>query len=76
MGILPLQFQEGEGADELGLNGTEQFDIDLLGGDFKVGQDLDVKASNGVTFKCIVRLDTEPEVAFYRNGGILNYVLR
>lgn len=37
---------------------------------------MEVKTNTGVTFKTIVRLDTLPEVAFYRNGGILNYVLR
>jgi len=76
MGIMPLQFMEGEGADELGLDGKEQFSIDFLGGNLSVGQNLEVKASNGKTFQAKVRLDTEPEIAFWRNGGILNYVLR
>ena len=47
-----------------------------LKGNLSVGQDLEVKTSTGKTFTCVVRLDTEPEVAFWRNGGILNYVLR
>lgn len=76
MGILPLQFKEGESADALGLDGTEQFSIDLKGGKIKVGDTLKVSASSGKTFEALVRLDTEPEVAFWRNGGILNYVLR
>ena len=50
MGILPLQFKEGEGADELGLDGKEQFSIDFLGGDLHVGQELTVKVSNGKSF--------------------------
>ena len=37
---------------------------------------LAVTSSTGKTFECLVRLDTEPEIAFWRNGGILNYVLR
>ena len=76
MGILPLQFKEGEGADQLGLDGTEQFSIDFNGGNLTVGQTLNVTTSTGKTFETVVRLDTEPEVAFWRNGGILNYVLR
>ena len=48
----------------------------LLGGNLKVGQTLEVKTNTGVTFEVIVRLDTEPEVEFWRNGGILHCVLR
>jgi len=44
--------------------------------DIKVGQDIDVVASNGKTFTCTMRLDTEPEIAYFKNGGILQYVLR
>jgi aconitate hydratase len=76
MGILPLQFTNGEDADSLGFNGKEQFSIPLNGGNLKVSQTLTVKASNGTNFECLVRLDTEPEVNFWRNGGILHFVLR
>lgn len=76
MGILPLQFKDGEGADSLGLNGTEQFSITLHGGDLQVNQEIEVTASNGTKFHAIVRLDTVVEVAYYKNGGILHYVLR
>jgi len=58
------------------LTGKEQFDISLLGGDLKVGQTIDVKTSTGKNFQTVVRLDTEPEIAFWKNGGILNFVLR
>jgi len=76
MGVLPLQFKDGESADAHGLNGTETFDISLNGGNLKVGQDIVVKTSTGKSFTVTCRLDTDPEVAYFQNGGILNYVLR
>ena len=75
MGILPLQFKDGEGADTLGLKGTETYTIEL-GDDVKVGQEVQVSVSNGTKFSCISRLDTEPEISYFKNGGILHYVLR
>jgi len=76
MGIIPLQFNEGSSADTLGLTGKETFNIDINNGDLKTGQDIHVEASNGVKFTTKLRLDTEPEIAYVKNGGILNYVLR
>jgi len=76
MGVLPLQFKAGESADTLGLDGSEQFSIDLQGGDLKVGQDVTVTTKNGKTFTVVCRLDTDPEIAYFKNGGILQYVLR
>jgi len=76
MGILPLQFKDGENADSFGLNGSEKFSIDTQGGELKTGQDVEVKTSCGKTFTVTCRLDTDPEVAYFQNGGILNYVLR
>jgi len=76
MGILPMQFKAGEGADSLGLDGTETFNIDLQGGALAVGQDITVTTNTGKTFTVTCRLDTEPEIDFLKNGGILNYVLR
>ena len=76
MGILPLQFKKGENADSHGLNGTETFDINTEGGNLTVGQDVTVTTSTGKSFTAVCRLDTEPEIAYYQNGGILNYVLR
>lgn len=76
MGILPMQFKAGEGADSLGLDGTETFNIDLQGGALQVGQDISVTTNTGKTFTVTCRLDTEPEIDFLKNGGILNYVLR
>jgi aconitate hydratase len=76
MGILPLQFKAGEGADTFGLDGTETFDINTNGGNLDVGQDVTVTTSSGKSFTVTCRLDTDPEVAYYQNGGILQYVLR
>jgi len=78
MGVLPLTFAEGEDADSLGLDGTETFDITGL----KDGteKEVEVKATHPegkeTTFKARVRLDTPKEIEYYKNGGILHYVLR
>lgn len=76
MGILPLEFINGENADSLGLNGTERFSIKLNGGDLKVNEILTVTTNTGKTFKAKSRIDTEIEVEYFKNGGILHYVLR
>jgi aconitate hydratase len=75
MGILPLQFKAGESAETYGLKGTETFTINT-GADLQVGQEVEVVASTGVKFTCKMRLDTQPEITYYKNGGILPYVLR
>ena len=76
MGIVPLQFIQGEGADSLGLTGKETFTIDLRKGDLKVGEVLEIKTNDGKSFKAKLRLDTEVELEYFKNGGILHYVLR
>jgi len=76
MGILPLQFNAKESADSLQLTGKETFSIEIVGGDLKVGVEAVVTASSGTKFSCVTRLDTEPEIAYYKNGGILPFVLR
>ncbi|GJM10064.1 MAG: aconitate hydratase [Lysobacteraceae bacterium] len=78
MGVLPLNFMEGEDADSLGLNGHETFDIEGLGdGSAKTVQVTATTDSGKQTrFTAKVRLDTPKEVDYYRNGGILHYVLR
>lgn len=75
MGILPLQFIDGANAESLGLNGSETFTIEM-GDTLTVGQVITIRASSGVTFEAKSRLDTDPEVAYFMNGGILRYVLR
>eukprot|EP00455_Lapot_gusevi_P016326 TRINITY_DN1839_c0_g2_i1.p1 TRINITY_DN1839_c0_g2~~TRINITY_DN1839_c0_g2_i1.p1 ORF type:complete len:919 (+),score=421.23 TRINITY_DN1839_c0_g2_i1:72-2759(+) len=76
MGIVPLQFKDGENADTLGLTGRETFSIDLTSAPLRVGQDVVVRVSTGAEFTCKLRLDTEVELKYYENGGVLNYVLR
>ena len=80
MGVLPLQFQEGDSWKSLGLTGKEVYDIEGLGDDLKPLQALIVHArekdGSEKTFQVTVRLDTPVEVEYYRNGGILHTVLR
>jgi aconitate hydratase len=82
MGILALQFLEGETAHSLGLTGEEVFEIigirDLIG-TFAPGRQVNVRATaQGKTaeFKALVRIDTPQEAQYYANGGILQFVLR
>jgi aconitate hydratase len=73
MGVLPLQFLDGESIDSLGLTGEEVFDI----GDLENGQTKSVTVKAGDTeFEATVRLDTPNEVTYFQNGGILQTVLR
>ena len=76
MGIIPLQFKDGESADTHGLDGSETFDIDFKGGNLSVGQDITVSTNTGKKFTVVCRLDTDPEIEYIKNGGILHYVLR
>jgi len=80
MGVLPLRFAEGQSAESLGLDGSEVFDIEGLNDSIQPKGELTVKAtkSNGKTieFKATALLNTDVEVNYYRNGGILHTVLR
>jgi len=80
MGVLPLQFKEGESRESLGLKGTELFDLTGVAGDPKPGQDVACKITyedGSVTETTLLcRIDTVTEVDYYRHGGVLNYVLR
>jgi aconitate hydratase len=87
MGVLPLQFPAGETASSLGLDGTEVFDIE---GVEKLNEGVTPKTvrvtarpsehspsgKQTVSFDAVVRIDTPGEADYYRNGGILQYVLR
>ena len=73
MGILPLQFPDGENAESLGLTGEESFDLAPLEEGAKT---LKVTTSEGVEFDARVRIDTPNEWLYYRHDGILHYVLR
>ena len=87
MGVLPLQFPKGESADSLGLDGTEIFDVEgvvaLNAGVTPKTVRVTAKPSENspsgkqtVVFDAVVRIDTPGEADYYRNGGILQYVLR
>ncbi len=78
MGVLPLQFGDGEGADTLGLDGTETFDIQGQTDPDADFVTVTATASDGSTksFEARVRIDTPKERDYYEHGGILHYVLR
>jgi aconitate hydratase len=84
MGILPLQFIEGQGAASLGLSGEETFEVSgltqALNTNFAHTRNVTVRARSGAGLPCefqaAVRIDTPQEVQYYKNGGILHYVLR
>jgi aconitate hydratase len=82
MGVLPLQFPNGESASSLGLTGTETFAISGVTGlnDGKTPETVHVTATGTdgktVEFDAVLRIDTPGEADYYRNGGIMQYVLR
>lgn len=82
MGVIPLQFPEGESAESLGLDGTETFDIEGITALNEGATPRTVKVTatkdsgEKVEFDAVVRIDTPGEADYYRNGGILQYVLR
>jgi aconitate hydratase len=87
MGVIPLQFPEGESASSLGLDGTETYDITGIEklNDGKTPRTVHVKAAredgargsdSPIEFDAVVRIDTPGEADYYRSGGILQYVLR
>lgn len=80
MGVLPLQFQDGESADLLGLTGHEELTISGIAEDLTPRKELTVVAKRPdgetVTFKVVCRVDTLVEVDYYKQGGVLQTVLR
>jgi len=79
MGVLPLQFRDGENAESLGLTGREKFTITGIA-DLKPRQDVEVKVTpdegGEFAFTARCRIDTFNELEYFRSGGILHYVLR
>jgi aconitate hydratase len=77
MGVLPLQFFDGEQSSSIGLSGLENYTIDKLE---EPGQKLSIRAVSDdgrvKNFRVIARIDTPVELEYYRNGGILHTVLR
>jgi aconitate hydratase len=83
MGVVPLQFVNGQNAASLGLSGEEIFEIHGIAAgilnNFESGRELSVKATKDgkvTEFKARVRIDTPQECLYYQHGGILQYVLR
>ncbi len=81
MGVIPLQFSEGQNAETLGLDGSEEFDLSeikleqLIAGDTSCMVCARKSHGDRVHFECVVRIDTPTEADFVRAGGILPYVL-
>jgi aconitate hydratase len=74
---LPLQFPEGQNAESLGLTGEEVFEITGITELNSQTTPRTVRVSAGdVSFEAVVRIDTPGEADYYRNGGIMQYVLR
>ncbi|MCS6985099.1 MAG: aconitate hydratase AcnA [Leptospiraceae bacterium] len=80
MGVLPLQFEEGQNAQSLGLTGEERLTLLNYGEDVKPRQKIEIEAKKpsgeSIRFYAICRIDTPVEVEYMRHGGILPYVLR
>jgi aconitate hydratase len=82
MGVLPLQYREGQNADSLGLTGEETFDVSGVTelNEGRTPKTVKVRAASDggqpIEFDAVVRIDTPGEANYYRNGGIMQYVLR
>ena len=78
MGVLPLQFKDGQNAQTLGLTGQETFEIGGLDGGAAKTVTVTATPASGapIRFEARVRIDTPKEREYYRHGGILQYVLR
>ena len=80
MGVLPLEYKVGDTADKLGLTGKEIYTITGIANDIKPHKEVEIIAENKkgekIIFNAIARLDSLIEIEYYRNGGILQYVLR
>lgn len=80
MGVLPLVYTNGDTADSLGLDGTESYDVPGVGNSVEPGSNVTVTATSDdgkvTEFEALIRIDTAIENEYYRNGGLLPYVLR
>ncbi|MBO3098720.1 aconitate hydratase [Gelidibacter pelagius] len=80
LGVLPLQYEDGDTAEKLGLTGTETFTISGISEGLTPHKLVDVVAEKEnrelIKFKVVARLDSLIDIEYYRNGGILQYVLR
>ncbi|MCF7807328.1 MAG: aconitate hydratase AcnA [Candidatus Marinimicrobia bacterium] len=80
MGVLPLQFKDGEGRENLGLTGEEVYSISGIADGLTPGKILTVQGTkpdgSSFSFEAMTRIDTKNELEYYRHGGILQYVMR
>jgi len=80
LGVLPLQYKDGETAEQLGLTGKEIFTVTGIANTIKPLKEVQIRAKGEegkeIKFQAIARLDSQIEIEYYRNGGILQYVLR
>ncbi|NXN92901.1 ACOC hydratase, partial [Rhinopomastus cyanomelas] len=75
MGVIPLQYLPGEHAGTLGLTGRERYTI-VIPEKLKPQMKVEIKLDNGKTFQAVMRFDTDVELTYFHNGGILNYMIR
>ncbi|CAI5796550.1 cytoplasmic aconitate hydratase [Podarcis lilfordi] len=75
MGVIPLQYLPGEDADSLGLTGRERYTI-IIPESIVPRMNVQIKLDTGKTFQATMRFDTDVELTYFRNGGILNYMIR
>lgn len=75
MGVIPLEYLPGENADALGLTGRERYTI-IIPENLKPRMKVQVKLDTGKTFQVVMRFDTDVELTYFLNGGILNYMIR
>jgi aconitate hydratase len=80
MGVLPLLYTNGDTAESLGLDGKESYDVPNIGNSVEPGSTVTVTATSDdgkvTEFETLIRIDTAIENEYYRNGGLLPYVLR
>uniref|UniRef100_A0A8C3RVZ1 Cytoplasmic aconitate hydratase n=1 Tax=Chelydra serpentina TaxID=8475 RepID=A0A8C3RVZ1_CHESE len=75
MGVIPLQYLPGEDAESLGLTGRERYTI-VIPEELAPRMNVQIKLDTGKTFQALMRYDTDVELTYFRNGGILNYMIR
>uniref|UniRef100_A0A8C8Z9Q7 Cytoplasmic aconitate hydratase n=1 Tax=Prolemur simus TaxID=1328070 RepID=A0A8C8Z9Q7_PROSS len=75
MGVIPLEYLPGETADTLGLTGHERYTV-IIPENLRPRIKVEVKLDTGKSFQAVMRLDTDVELTYFHNGGILNYMIR
>lgn len=73
--MIPLEYLPGENADSLGLTGRERYTI-IIPENLTPRMHVQVKLDTGKTFQAVIRFDTDVELTYFHNGGILNYMIR